>query len=516
MDVDSRVRPELAFGLVGPLGTDVSLIERHLKDALAAVGYNTETLRLSRLMREIPKDPWNLLTDQSRDTEIESHIRAGNELRRTLGRNDALALLGLGALREHREKTGGDPNRQLPSFAAVFRSLKKPEEIETLRRIYGPAFFVIAAHCPRGRRVRDLARRIAEDHFDNHAEKYLSAAEALVAIDESEVEDDAGQDVRKAFSLADVIVNAADNRSLLAQITRFVELLFGNTLHTPSQDEQGMFLARAAALRSASLARQVGAVICRPDGSVVSIGCNEVARSGGGQYWPGDEPDGRDFQLGYDSSDGMRDSLLGDVMGRLRNAGWLSADLQGLSQKQLVDRALREGSHPIMKDAQFTSTIDYVRAVHAEMAAITEAARHGLATAGCELFTTTFPCHDCAKHMLAAGIGRVVYIEPYPKSLVGELFEDSVIIDGDVREHTKLRIDPFIGIAPARYGDLFALQKRRRKTRDGRLIAWKAAESAPLLPDYLPSGLVRLSAEEEALRLFTDDLKSKGLLRRAI
>ena len=39
-----------------------------------------------------------------------------------------------------------------------------------------------------------------------------------------------------------------------------------------------------------------------------------------------------------------------------------------------------------------------------------------------------------------------------------------------------------------------AMQKRRWKTRDGRLIAWTAAESAPLLPDYLPSGLVRYGA----------------------
>jgi len=41
-----------------------------------------------------------------------------------------------------------------------------------------------------------------------------------------------------------------------------------------------------------------------------------------------------------------------------------------------------------MQDAQFTSTIDYVRAVHAEMAAITDAARHGLPTAGSELFVS--------------------------------------------------------------------------------------------------------------------------------
>ena len=295
-----------------------------------------------------------------------------------------------------------------------------------------------------------------------------------------------------------------------------MELLFGNTLSTPSRDEQGMYLARAAALRSASLARQVGVALFRPDGSVVSIGCNEVARSGGGQYWPGDEPDGRDFQLGYDSSDRMRESVLGDVMGRLRNAGWLSDSLASLSDRELVERALRSEAQPIMKDAQFTSTIDYVRAVHAEMAAISDAARHGIATAGCELFTTTFPCHDCAKHIVAAGIGRVVYIEPYPKSLVGELFEDSVTIDGGVPGQGKLRIDPFVGIAPARYGDLFALQKRRRKTREGRLLPWKAAGAVPVLPDYLPSGLVRLSAEEEALRLFTDNLKSKGLMRQGL
>ncbi|MDN3612645.1 hypothetical protein QWZ16_23945 [Vibrio ostreicida] len=26
-----------------------------------------------------------------------------------------------------------------------------------------------------------------------------------------------------------------------------------------------------------------------------------------------------------------------------------------------------------------------------------------------------FPCHNCAKHIVASGIKRVVYVEPYPK-----------------------------------------------------------------------------------------------------
>lgn len=237
--------------------------------------------------------------------------------------------------------------------------------------------------------------------------------------------------MRHSFALADVIVNAGDAQSLEAAITRFIDLLFGNRLHTPNRDEQGMYIAHAAALRSASLARQVGVAICRRDGSVVSIGCNEVPRTGGGQYWCGDEPDGRDFRIGYDSSDRMRETLLGDILDRLKSKNWLSAEKSTIATKDLVVEALRGGERPIMKGAQFTATVDYVRAVHAEMAAISDAVRHGVSTVGCELFTTTFPCHDCAKHILAAGIQRVVYVEPYPKSLVGELYPDSIQIDSD-------------------------------------------------------------------------------------
>jgi hypothetical protein len=31
----SKAQPELVFGLVGPLGTDLALVAAHLKDALA-------------------------------------------------------------------------------------------------------------------------------------------------------------------------------------------------------------------------------------------------------------------------------------------------------------------------------------------------------------------------------------------------------------------------------------------------------------------------------------------------
>ena len=77
--------------------------------------------------------------------------------------------------------------------------------------------------------------------------------------------------------------------------------------------------------------------------------------------------------------------------------------------------------------------LEYGRTIHAEMSAISDAARLGRALKGTILFCTTFPCHMCAKHIVAAGISEVIYLEPYPKSLAGELHGDSVEIEGQSR-----------------------------------------------------------------------------------
>jgi cytidine deaminase len=508
----SKAQPELVFGLVGPLGTDLELVATHLKNALAQVRYRAEVFRLSHFMREIKAEPWSKLQNGPEDVVIKTHIDAGDALRRKLGRNDAMAMLGIGALREHRQNETGEATKPITAFAAILRSLKRPEEIEALRKIYGAAFVVLAAYSPRARRVQDLARRIAESRYSHQAGEFMSTAEQLVAIDEAEAGNDFGQDVRDAFASADVIVNAADPQSLPESIRRFVEILFGNTLQTPTRDEQGMYLAQAAAFRSASLARQVGAVICRDDGSVVAVGSNEVPRPGGGQYWAGDDPDGRDFRLGHDSSDRMRESLLGDILDRLKKSGWLRDEKASVPTKELVRDlivSVPEGAErPVMKGAQFTATIDYVRAVHAEMAAITDAARHGARTSDAELYTTTFPCHDCAKHIVAAGIKRVVYVEPYPKSLVSDLYGDSVLVDSDSECGAKVRIQPFVGIAPKRYAEWFALMKRTRKSKDGSVVVWRSNEAVPQLPESTVSAPAWLSAEAEEFKRFESELVS--------
>ncbi len=278
-------------------------------------------------------------------------MEAGNDLRRRTRQNDALVMLGIGAIRERRQTANGDPNSPMAGHAHILHSLKRPEEVETLRRIYGPAFHVLSAYSHRSRRVEDLARRIAQSRHSNQLSEYLPKAEALLARDESESDDKHGQDVRKIFPLADVIVDTSNKRAMASEIHRFVELLFGNTFHTPKRDEEGMYYAYAAALRSASLARQVGAAICRSDGSLVAVGTNEVAESGGGQYWCESANDGRDFLLGHDSSDRMRENLLGDIIQRLMDNAWLAVDKSKMPVSELVKIALHgeEGSEPIMR-----------------------------------------------------------------------------------------------------------------------------------------------------------------------
>lgn len=61
--------------------------------------------------------------------------------------------------------------------------------------------------------------------------------------------------------------------------------------------------------------------------------------------------------------------------------------------------------------------------LHAEENAIVFCARHGLATEGCDLYTSLSPCPGCAKMIAAAGIKRVFYKTQYRDPMGIELLE---------------------------------------------------------------------------------------------
>jgi cytidine deaminase len=268
-----------------------------------------------------------------------------------------------------------------------------------------------------------------------------------------------------------------------------------------------MFHAVTAGVRSSSPARQVGASICTAEGELIALGCNDVPKAGGGLYWEGDEGDARDHLRGYDFNDQMKTLFLRDILTRLQQSGWLDASLEKCGEGELLDRAMSPGSS--LRQSELMKVIEYGRSVHAEMAALMDAAKRGIAVEGCTLYTTTFPCHNCAKHIVASGLKRVVYVEPYPKSYTKQLFSDSVFIDGEggTGDASKaVRFEPFVGISYRQYFSLFSTGGADRKV-NGSLTQWTPETAAPRFYEHHSACLAR---EQEALARFDHCLSAEG------
>jgi len=77
---------------------------------------------------------------------------------------------------------------------------------------------------------------------------------------------------------------------------------------------------------------------------------------------------------------------------------------------------------------------------------------------------------------VAAGIGRVVYREPYAKSYARDFYTDSVEVE--VERPDRVSFVPFIGVAPRRYLDWFTMRDRKVKA-DGRVADWSPLQANP-------------------------------------
>jgi deoxycytidylate deaminase len=122
---------------------------------------------------------------------------------------------------------------------------------------------------------------------------------------------------------------------------------------------------------------------------------------------------------------------------------------------------------------------EFGRMAHAEMNAVLDAARLGRPVKDATLYCTTFPCHNCAKHIVASGISRVVFIEPYPKSQALELHGDSISLGEKTTD--KVLFEHFIGISPRRYRDIF--EKGKRRDSSGNLNDWYEGRPIPRIED---------------------------------
>lgn len=315
-----------------------------------------------------------------------------------------------------------------------------------MRRIYGIGLNIVGVFATEEERIKYLIRK--RQLSDDQAKKLIS--------DDEDDKIDGGQRTGDSFHLADVFVDVGTGSDdWKKQLGRFLDLLFSDPYKTPTHDEQAMFMAHAASFRSAQLGRQVGAAIASDDGDIIAIGCNEVPKAFGGQYWEGDSFDERDHRKGIDSNDQEKNAILDEIMAVLP-----------LEQRE--NKAIRSA---IRKTSLFSIT-EFGRAAHAEMEALLSCVRKGISTTDKILYTTTFPCHNCARHIIGAGIKKVVYIEPYPKSKAAKLHDDSITLTEEVRDcppQHKIPFVPFVGVSPRKYAELFTIKPMYGKDVDRKL-----------------------------------------------
>ena len=516
--------PELVFGLVAPIGVDLELVTDVLTETLSEMHYDAEsqTFRLTKLMREVPLPL--ALRPKPYVVSIRDRIAYANELRNQLG-DVALAALAVSAIRTFRKEkraklasdatsTAGnitlaeteirerDEEAPLPNQAYIIRQFKRPEEIALLRSVYGRQFILVSAYLPAETRCRRIAEleRLSRGGLCSEVEAHNLAHE-IVAQDSMETMDRHGQNVRDAFPLGDVFIDATSRATCEKTLRRFIHLFFGNNEITPTHDEYGMYMAKSASLRSSDLSRQVGAAIFRSTGEVITLGCNEVPKAGGGTYWSDGKSDGRDFVQGHDPNDRLKSELLVDLIHRLKKRSHLSTALGKIDDPYDIAKLLLDDkSVDSLAESRLMDLIEFGRIIHAEMSAICDASRKGVAVEGATLYCTTFPCHLCAKHIVASGIKRVVFLEPYPKSYASALHRDSIAVE-DEDCSSRVSFTPFIGVSPFRYRDLF--EKGKRKS-GGSAQKWNKNVRRPMIEVYFPS---YFRAETHVVGSLAEELK---------
>src|SRR6185437_5853770 len=169
----------------------------------------------------------------------------------------------------------------------------------------------------------------------------------------------------------------------------------------------------------------------------------------------------------------------------------------GLMKSGTTQAQIRE----LLKGNEVDDLTEFSRSIHAEMEAILAVAREGKhSLVGATMFTTTYPCHNCARHIVAAGITSVVYIEPYRKSLAIALHHDAISEDPDDKKRVVFR--QYDGIAPHHYLSLFK-PKRPRKS-GGKFDSQSPLEAVPLFQvpldgpvEYESKVIANLSEKED-------------------
>lgn len=500
--IAERRSKELVIAFAGPIGCGINTVKERLDGILSSSGYKVHHLKLSDYLKEVVSKGIIEIETKLVEKGAERYLQMqdiGNKLRRI--QSDILAEYSIGKIAEIRTTELGGQTGSVDEIvpertAYIIDQLKHPEEVKLLRAVYGNLFYLFG--------VLSITQRRANRLLEENVER--NRIPDLIERDRRQIEK-SGQQLDKTLQLADFFIrnDQSNAETLNAQIKRFVDLIHGVNGISPTLEEYGMYMAYAAGLRSACLSRQVGASIMNSDGMVISTGRNDVPKAGGGLYGPeSGKDDARCVKLeqGICHNDKHKKKLIDDIKNVIKSE--LEQHISSLIQKDEGSRFILEQidvkglSDNIEKvayaDTRLSGLIEFSRSIHAEMDAIVSlASMGGGSTKGGFLFTYTFPCHNCARHIVAAGIQTVYFLEPYEKSLALDLHEDAISLDGVstletgvVANNSKVVFIHFEGVSPRQYMNMFN-PSGERKDNKGKAIRVNINDADKKVPEYLDS-----------------------------
>lgn len=477
----SKKYKEIIIGLTGGQGSCLSEIKTHLEKELNIANYDVEEIVISKLFEKVSGSVENIQGPDHQKIEKKEikdiltkkldkyqktfwRMQVGSFICKKTENKAILAKLAVLEIKRRRlnRKSEGKTN----SVVYVIKSLKRVEEVKLLNDLYGRSFVLLSVYSPEKHREEMLENKFVT----KGSSKIFTAKEAAALIVEKDYQEtdqslnekgnNYGQNERDCFSKGHYFISEIAPEGVPSQIKRFANLLFGHPFIPPTSDEFNMFHADGASLRSLDLSRQVGAVISR-DMSVVSIGWNDVQKMGS-FLDPIKDINSYDFAKGHELNATIKNESIEEVINCIRTE---------MDNMDKLDYDFLEKIKKIIKKSSFSDIIEYYRSSHAEMAAIIDAARRGEKVIGCTMHVNAFPCHECLKYIIAAGIKRIVYIDPYPKSKASRMFGDFISMDSEGESPDKVNITPFMGVAPSRYLYVFRKTKKERQ-ENGKVKSW--------------------------------------------
>jgi len=523
---------ELVFAVVGHAGSGTSTVAMQLSNLLkertiSGQQYQVVVLKAREVINEWAERKGNPRKEEYGSSPLEQ-VRMlqdyGDDMRaekNSAGKQDYAAIaralaIKVKAARANQMGVPSDRGKAVQPDgkprAYILDSLRHPEEVNLLRRVYSRAFVLIGVVCEEERRIR----RISEKYGQPDTKDILAFMKRDADADQKY-----GQHVADAFHLADYFIDNTEDRGdvrtsnpsweVVENLSRLVKVVTHAELIRPSVAETAMYHAFSAQMQSACLSRQVGAAVVDTNGNVLATGTNEAPKAGGGVYGESFEEERQDSRCAFFADPSERycrntksqNEIIEELITSFKDE---FSEEKEPGVRDLIEKK-RAALAIALRKTRVGSLLEFSRAVHAEMDALLSAARKGVSLVGTRLFVTTFPCHYCARHIVAAGVDEVQYIEPYPKSQALKLHEDSIQIVhsgwyppsqfaqrkliselhatgdgapvGEPIRGAKILIRPFSGIAPRLYERAFMKDRELKKKETGEMLIQEPSWGTP-------------------------------------